>query len=721
MFTYFWDIETSTIICDNGEKMQVTYLSNLLTMNYETGQITDSKFFRTLDETIEHFKTLEKCVIWSHNLDYELTFLLRELGEVKGQIKYNKNGEVIGMYEENVQEVILRDKHSPLSITLDYLPNITFRDSYALFNKGVAKLGEELNLPKLEYDYKVVRLPWDTLTQLDYDYNERDNVIVAKSLYNYMINNNLAFEDIPLTFTSFVKRKRKEYIIYHFGKKAINKFFFDRNEQITDFDFFELTLRTYQGGLTASNINETGHIIDKGIYSIDKKSSYPYQMCSKFYPFYSYKTTEKYRGEIADKVYKLGQFKGFFGIFKFTNIRVKNRNYLLPISSSQLSKGKVSSDRVLFNGKLLSATEIIIPCNNVDIDTIDLVYTYDNIECLEIFTTSKQRRLRQEEISFLLSAFHTKETITDKEDYEYALAKVFINSMYGVKVTTPIKSSYSIEEGEIKEIDYFSFNIDKREEIYENFINNQNTFGGPLDIFSDGCYITSYARFELVEMMKILVDEGCNVVYSDTDSVKFYLNGMDKEYIFNVISRKNWFITKDNKRNFRFKTYKEQNNVNDEDYKKICNLGIWEVENDIALPVFITFGAKKYGYITHDNKVKTTIAGCNKKYPSKVIENLSIKENIPLREAFEFILSIGTQFDESASGRTVAYQEKRTREEMEHYTYKGIPIGQYGGIIIEDTTYTLNISFADSMLLKMNRCNDEYIMRVNIKGEVDYE
>ena len=115
---------------------------------------------------------------------------------------------------------------------------------------------------------------------------------------------------------------------------------------------------------------------------------------------------------------------------------MKNRNYLLPISSSQLSKGYVTSDKVHFNGKLLSASEIIIPCNNLDIDTINLVYKYDEIECLEIFATNKQRRLRQEEISFLLSAFHKKETIKDKEDIEYALSKVYINSMYGVKVTT---------------------------------------------------------------------------------------------------------------------------------------------------------------------------------------------------------------------------------------------------------------------------------------------
>ena len=328
--------------------------------------------------------------------------------------------------------------------------------------------------------------------------------------------------------------------------------------------------------------------------------------------------------------------------------------------------------------------------------------------------------IRIEEISFLLSAFHKKETIKDKEDIEYLLSKVYINSMYGVKVTTPIKSSYSIEDGEINEIDYFKFNEDEREKIFNNFMEQQNIIGGTLDIFTDGCYITSYARHMLVSMMVELVDEGCNVVYSDTDSIKFYLNGVNEQYIFNIINKKNWITVKDNKRNNRFKTFKEQFNVNDEDYNKICNLGIWEIENEIPIPYFITFGAKKYGYITHEHKVKTTIAGCNKKYPSIAIHNLAKKENIPLVEAFKIVFAPGTQFDTSSSGRTTAKIENRTREEMNHFTYKGRRINQYGGIIIEDTTYTLNVTINDSKILGIDRATD-IILTINLEGEINFE
>ena len=56
--TYFWDIETTKITPDNGEEMQITFLSNVLCMNCYTGEIISSEFFRTIEETVFYFETL---------------------------------------------------------------------------------------------------------------------------------------------------------------------------------------------------------------------------------------------------------------------------------------------------------------------------------------------------------------------------------------------------------------------------------------------------------------------------------------------------------------------------------------------------------------------------------------------------------------------------------------------------------------------------------------
>ena len=70
MYTYFWDIETSCIITDQNEEMQITYLSNVLSMNVETGEIEESVFHRTMSEVVEYFKSLpKKSIVWVHNLD----------------------------------------------------------------------------------------------------------------------------------------------------------------------------------------------------------------------------------------------------------------------------------------------------------------------------------------------------------------------------------------------------------------------------------------------------------------------------------------------------------------------------------------------------------------------------------------------------------------------------------------------------------------------------
>lgn len=713
--TYFWDIETSTIQPDNGEEMQVTFLSNVICMCCNTGDILSSVFFRTIEETVEYFKTFPDCIVWSHNLDYELYHLLRELG------CNALEGKQYSIYGTKTQEIVLRDKNAPLSITLEELPNITFRDSYALFNKSVEMLGSEFNLPKLDYDYKKIRLPWDKLEQHDYDYNERDNIIVATALFNYMQQYSYDVNDIPLTFTSQVRRSRRQYIKTNFDKKAINKFYFDRQKYYNNFTFFEDLQKVYQGGLTASILPQTNKFISNsrcsGVIGVDIKSSYPNQMCTRKFPFFTNENTISLYGELANKYYKIGRFKGCIGMFKFTDIKVKNENYILPISSSQLRKGECSSDYKLFNGKLISASEIILPCTNIDINVINLVYDYTSLECLSIHATDKDRYLRIEEVAFLLDNFLIKES----EQGNTKEAKLIINSMYGVKVSNPIKDNYQIIDGEVETQEYFKNTQDERREIYNNYLNAIPLFGGSIDLYSDGVFITSFARQQLVEKVVEIVNEGGKVVYCDTDSIKFYCDTKEEQdKIIKGIIIANAFKIERNMKHSRFKQFRKMKDLSDDEYNLICRLGIWEVEDEEPHKIFITYGAKKYGYITYDDEVITTIAGCNKKNVPIVIQNFAEVQNTSLEDAFKYVLSAGTTFDETASGRTTAHKECRSREEMKYLTYQGKRINQYGGIIIKDTTYTLNISLNDSKLLSKLTDNIE-VLRINIKGEVSFE
>ena len=92
-----------------------------------------------------------------------------------------------------------------------------------------------------------------------------------------------------------------------------------------------------------------------------------------------------------------------------------------------------------------------------------MVYDFDDLECLSIHATNKDRFLRIEEVSFLLENFLIKES--KKGDTKQA--KLIINSMYGVKVSNPIKDNYLIIDGEIETQEYFNNTLDERKKIYK--------------------------------------------------------------------------------------------------------------------------------------------------------------------------------------------------------------------------------------------------------------
>lgn len=713
-FTYFWDIETSRIKTDQGPEMQITFLSNVLKCNSQTGEIVEDIFHRTMAEVIEYFMD-QKGIIWVHNLDYELYFLLRE-----GQ--FNLNTE---------KDNFLRAEHAPLQLNFIELPNVIFRDTYALFNTSVDDLGKEIGLPKLNYNYKIVRCPWDILEEHDYNYNRRDNEIVRTSIFKYMEEHGYTIDEIPLTFTSQVRRERKKFIKEHYGKNALTPYYFDRDAFFINQEITEDFLMLYQGGLTASIECETNKAItdenSSGVIGVDIKSSYPNQMCTRRFPRFTY--NNQLMGFQADEKFKNIKSEHFMATVIFKNIRRKHKGYILPISKSQIrDSGSDFTNAKFYNGKLISADELTLRINELDYATIKMVYDFDEVECYKILTTTKSSFLRKEEVAFLLYHFLNKEKKINK-----ALAKLIINSMYGVKVANPFKSEYEIIDGEVFEKSYEDLikngDNDEVKKAYEKLISELKPMKGGIDVYSDGIWITSYARHQLVSMQTYIVDNGGHVVYSDTDSIKFYCKTREElEVLKQDIISKNEQKVKDNLNLYRFKQFKEKFKVSDKDMNLIAKIGIWEIEDEKPHKLFKTLGAKKYCYVNHEDVIKTTIAGCNKKKVAAAIEKFAEVENLSKVEALDFIFDIGTQFDETCSGRTISTRDERPYEEFHGLTYQGHPINQYGGTIIEDTTYTLGVSKEDMNIFELPFKNSVYkdeeeneiIMTLNKKGIMSF-
>ena len=281
------------------------------------------------------------------------------------------------------------------------------------------------------------------------------------------------------------------------------------------------------------------------------------------------------------------------------------------------------------------------------------------------------------------------------------------------------------------------------------------------DIFSDGTYITDYARYNLLKMVVYLTNVGFQCIYTDTDSIKFTLS----EWQYNEVSKKeitevneivsdmfNEYNSKNeqnNRENLHFQQVKQWLNLSEKEFNKIIKLGDFELEsgykeNDVFIiepyPHFKYLGAKKYACISKKNanelKLKTTIAGCSDKNLPKAIISHSKLTGYDLHESMNICFQTGIVYDNEVSGRTTAYYEKRTKEELDNLWFYEQRVNedgeriyndnkiclkdlkQMGGVIIEDTNYTLNLSESDCSFLDI-KYHKEPFYTLHIDGTLE--
>lgn len=702
-----WDIETSTVPTTDGGEVQVVYLSNIKAMNYETEEVVFNIFHREMREVLTFFKSLDnmiedEVVVYAHNLSYELDFFIRE-----------------GKLSSTMKNTLIRGG-SYISVVFNELPHIRFKDSFALFNKSVDMLGKDINLPKLEYDYKKVRTPFCELEPLDYEYNERDNTIVLLNLIKHCKERGYTPSDIPLTFTGEVKRMRQNEI----GKEKVSSLMCTRGKVIKDIDFYDITALACQGGLTTATENSI-NVMHENVYGIDIKSSYPYIISRYKFPRFYDDCTYEYNEDRAKYVYerlikgkdrttmrKYG-IKGFIGKFKVKELRLKEgmEGFVFPLSLSKVYfKDNYNYKHV--NGKVKELEEGFIILNDVNYDILSTVYEWDEITPTQLFTTDKEQRLNEDEIKFVLKHFSNKETIKDKESIDYILSKIIINAIYGIKVQKMLRDVYFIIDGELYYHKWLKSGDDtiqeqERKNFYTKTYNKQQQKTG-FDIFQDGMYITDFARLNLITTMKVLYDKGFNIIYCDTDSIKFNKNGerVDEE-VKAIIDEMNEGIIKANKNDIIFKKA-----IKEGLGEVIFNLGKWEIESvneikEIApYKYFKTLGAKKYAYIDYKDEIKTTIAGCSKNV-GKILTERSLKiYDITPKELLDIVFSVDTMFSSDCSGRKVARQETRELEEVKKLKWRNaqgeeICLNSAGGMILEDTTYYLDVSSNDAKILNL--------------------
>ena len=754
----FFDIETSTNkYYENGNEyvLPQVYLCNLVLIeeqymdkiNKDNIQIIRnnlqnkdankyqcySYFFRTLEDFINFAKKFEdEIIIYVHNLPFEFSYLVEEY---KNGVNHNKS--------------IFRGK-DPLKVVINDMPKVEFRDSLALLRKSIKDLGEDIGLPKLTINYNRNLYYYSLLFGNDFDYNERDNIITMLSIADFFQNKAPIIgvnkiKDLSITSTRFFKYYRKFFADKHFPKKYDGSKARRNNSLDEDYEFYNISRMAFRGGLVSVNplyvpddYNDNFWSYNS-VYHIDVTSSYIYTMLNTKFPYFSKDDSVKIKNKkVATGLIKflcneikengsdflhdagskiktrngVSRIRGFYAKIKLKNLRMK---YDFDIPSIDSVRTSLALDKYCetYHGKITEADELEMYVNDAVLESIMIDYDFDDIECSYIIYTTKADNLPYYEIVYIMQQFFTKQLLKNNKNTkstDYLIAKSGLNAMYGIKVENPIKDKVAVRNNKIVVTQKANSLTNNNNQILFNeyVINNKNK---KTDIYSDGVYISTISRLNLIKMKKYLKDTGCMNIYCDTDSLMFEITNSTEKEVFDKIKKYNNEISKNLlSKDWIKEAIKMLSKINGEDKKHIkdllSDLGNWDIEsvdkngNIKPYEAFSTLGAKKYCKVKN-GRVDTTISGLSKEI-GNLIEDYSKQQKITVIEAAEEIFKNNTTFDETCSGKTNIIKTTLDKNIINNLRDENnAPVKGYGGNLIEKTSFNLNSKSDDSLQKNM--------------------
>lgn len=498
-------------------------------------------------------------IIWVHNLGYEFQTALINLMKVK--------------------KIFARTPHDPMYAVFEGYENITFRCSYILTNMSLATWGDQLGIKKLvgDLDYTKLRTPLTPLTDKEMGYCERDCIVVYEGIKDHLKHYEDVF-DIPLTSTGKVRRPAKKLL-------TNDKLYMKEIKRLIprDLNEYKRFRSVFAGGYTHANRKYLDALIDGPVYHVDIASSYPFVLCAYKFPYNKWAYIGRHLPDPATFEYRAYIIK-----LHFTGLKCKSWNTY--ISANKSNGSKIISD----NGRVLKADELRICVTEQDYITICNNYVWDSIESEGTYMCHK-RYLPKIFIDFILDQYKGKTELKGVDPVKYAIAKSYLNSLYGMCVSSIIQADVLLDpdtcEWSIGEIT--NDMAEKKFNKMRRWFDKSYFLSYPV-----GCWVTAYARRRLWSCIEKIDND---LLYTDTDSL-FYLNNYSWDW-FNEDATgrlKEMCISRD----------VDFNKTRPKDVKgKEHPLGILEYEE--TADKFKTLGAKKY-IEERDNKLYMTISGVNK-------------------------------------------------------------------------------------------------------------
>ena len=582
-----FDIETSSFHDSKGNKRACMYLFMFCLDGLTFYGRTWAEFRWVLEEIVMRYKLdfYNRMIIYVHNLAYEFQFLINHV---------------------SIEETFARTKRHPIKTLIE--GGIELRCSYLLSGLSLAKTAEEIpnmNIKKKEgdLDYRLIRHSETPLTTEELEYGEYDVLIVYYFIKNEIKKCDFDITKIPLTKTGYVRNYCREYIQSHTNYKNY------RNRIVkwapTDPALFTILNKAFAGGYTHANCNYIYDVLDD-VASIDFASSYPAQMIAHKYPMGKFVRRKLLSEEMFYSL--INQYACVFEIH-LTDVEALTSHHIWSVSKCKFGV-KPEFHAVNDNGRLVKSDEIYTYMTDVDFKNFEKFYKF-NIKAVHNMWTCTYSYLPKEIIECVLKFFGDKTTfkgVKRKEDV-YLVAKGMLNALYGMCVTNPVNDEIIFDE------DWRSVEPDMKEAL-EKAYNNPKQFL----CYQWGVWITAWARYELY---RGIIEFNNDVIYCDTDSIKFLNYDIHKEWIDNY--NKEVLSNLEKTLNFYGISTDLMYPKNIKDETKY--LGIWEYEG--KYDKFKTLGAKRY--MTETNgKLHMTVSGLNNKYEYEDdYEKECIKNNIP--------------------------------------------------------------------------------------------
>lgn len=537
--------------------------------------------FLTFLMHIEDILQEDKIVVYVHNLSYEAQFLQ-------------------GIWDFQPQDVFCLK--SRVVLKMDMGP-FEFRCSYKLTNMSLSEYTHKMGVesPKqFGFDYSKIRYPWTPLTEdeLLYCINDVKGLVQALKTEMEIEHNNLY--DIPLTSTGYVRQEAKQ-AMRHFPKQEIKK-------MLPNYDVYKMLRRAFRGGDTHANRYYAGDLIKGPVYSYDRASSYPHVQCTQRFPmgvFRPLKSTELY--SVMDLIER--QKKAVICDIAIYNYKLADRYFPNPpLSLHKCRNVKLRNKRaiergehgtIIDNGRILETDYLETTVTDIDLKILYDTTSPDSVIEIKAGYFTHYGYLPKPFREVILKYYVLKSELKKVQGQEiyYMKSKNKLNSFYGMSATNPVREIVKYFDGAYyTDISEFQGEDDLPNGLEELLQTEQEQ----LDKYNQrafmpyqwGVWTTALARYELYKMQKLVYDSGAELLYWDTDSVKYKGYADFTEYNENI-----------KKQDIAMKAYVDVKG-------KRYYLGVAELDGEYRK--FKTLGAKKYCVIKSNGRLELTCAGVNK-------------------------------------------------------------------------------------------------------------